>query len=420
MKVNVDTFGCRLNQAESETLQRRLLEEGFTLVGDYEKTDVYVVNSCCITKAAAARLRKQVRRVRRENPGAKIIFTGCYANLLGEQTSDKLPEVDVNFPGDEKLKLPAYLRKHYCDFPPDGGKKEGVRFKTRKFYKIQDGCSEFCSYCIVPHVRTNLWSRKKEAVLEDLKRLEADYNEVVLTGVHLGLYGRGLTSEITLFDLLQEIDRLAPNFRVRLSSLEPQDLSEELLDLIATSSNFCNYLYLPIQSGSNDVLARMGRKYRREDLLKIRETCDSYDDSFALNADLMVGFPGETEEDFLQTVNLLKNMRLSRAHVFRYSERPGTEAAQLNDKLHSKVKRERSEQLRGVAADLRKKFARKWNDREVEVVIEGQSKGKWCGYTEHYLPATVEGDCQRGEAVRARVHSAAGAELRADKINYTG
>ncbi len=422
MLVAVKSFGCQLNQAEGESLKRQLVERGFRISEGIREGGsspvAYVANSCCVTSQAAAKLRKNVRRIRRKHTGTEIIFTGCYAKHLAGRVKEVLPEVDTVFPDGEKEQVPSYLETNYRPGGPEN-RLNGEEFNTRKFYKIQDGCQEFCTYCIVPYVRPELWSRDPGKIKADVEKMtqEGDYNEIVLTGAHLGAYGEERKDDFNLQKLLAEIARIDPDCRIRLSSLEPQDVSPQIIDLVGKTEVFCNHLFLPLQSGSDRILKRMGRKYRREKLLEIGDKCYEIDPQFSLNSDLMVGFPGETKKDFEATVALVDELRLANLHVFRYSERPGTPAAGMEDKVHSRTAKVRSKKLREKGKSMANEFAQNLVGRRGEVVVEKKlSSGQWFGYSERYFPVWVTGDCCRGESVKVDFEASENGRLFARKV----
>ncbi len=407
MLVAIKTFGCLVNKSEEEKLKSRLIEQGFGLTWDCNRADICIINSCCITTSAAAKIRKEIRRVRRDNPTVELIFTGCYAKLLKNKAAGVVHQADKIIFNTDKTGVVEYLSAKYSASADLHKKSFDRQFNTRKFLKIQDGCREFCAYCIVPYVRTKLWSRPVEDILEQIDRWTAEeYKEIVLTGIHLGNYGKEQSSGINFLELLKRIEQASPNCRIRLSSVEPQDVTEELIELIATSQTFCNQIYLTVQSGSNRVLERMGRDYRGEDLLRIKQNCQKFSQEIFLNADLMVGFPGERENDFEQTMEIAKSLQLARAHIFRYSDRPGTVASSLDDRVEDRVSKQRSRRLHKLLELLAQRQALKLIGREVEIIAEYQDdSGCWFGYSEQYLPARLPGTARRGELIRGTVEA---------------
>lgn len=408
MDVGVHTLGCKVNQSESEQIQHQLMSYGFDIVDPNEQTaDVYVINTCSITISAEASGRKIARRFRRKSPDATIVFTGCYAELHGDELDDELPEVDHIVGTEDKSAIPRLLLRKTDTArlrPGEGTSK--VAFRNRKFLKIQDGCRDWCTFCIVPHVRPELHSLPPEDVLRRIRSLseEEGYGEVVLSGVHLGEYGVDREDDVDLTGLLERIAEMDIDGRVRLSSVEPQDVTERMVELIAESDRFCTHLHMPIQSGADPILDRMQRNYDRNYLLELGAFCRRQDPDFALNTDVMVGFPGETEEHFEQTRDLIEQLMFSRLHVFRYSERPGTAAARMKDSVHSRVRKRRCRELIELGEDLEERFAKRFEDTRDTVLIEdGDIGGVPRGYTRYYLPARVHGDVVSGERVPVRL-----------------
>ncbi|MGM0381291.1 MAG: tRNA (N(6)-L-threonylcarbamoyladenosine(37)-C(2))-methylthiotransferase MtaB [bacterium] len=407
MEVAVKTLGCRANQADSEKLINSLLQEGYRVVSELDKPDLYILNTCSVTTGAEAKARKLVRRQKRDNPKVQVIFTGCYAELEGTGIREELPEVDRVVPGRKKGELPDIIAR---DIEKPAGETGELQksLRTRKFLKIQDGCREHCTYCIVPRVRGELESKRLEEVLEEVKRLVEveNYREIVFTGIHLGHYGKDLGENDYLETLGRRIDSQYSSDRVRFrfSSLEPQDVSEELVDIISSSSVFCPQLHLPLQSGSDKILKRMGRNYSRQQYRGLIEYIHSTAPDIALSTDAMVGFPGETEEDFEQTRELIRELNFFDVHVFRYSERPGTPAAEMDNKIHSRKAVARSKKLRSLASELKEKYFEQFLGRKLKVLVEDNSEERSFGYSSHYFPVKINDTYRPGEFIQISPH----------------
>ncbi|MFP4687137.1 MAG: tRNA (N(6)-L-threonylcarbamoyladenosine(37)-C(2))-methylthiotransferase MtaB [bacterium] len=415
MKIAVDTLGCRVNQSESESLLNRFAKLGFDLVSADEQPDVYVLNSCSITTAAEASARKLVRRQKKNNPDVKIIFTGCYAKLAASEIEENLPEIDFLFPGERKEEIPAFLNETRGF---TGGKGEaGINFRTRKFLKVQDGCRDFCTYCIVPHIRNRLVSEPLEKVSRDVTRLveEEQYPEIVFTGIHLGQYGVDLDHhETDLVALVRKIENIkfTREVRFRLSSLEPQDAGAELIETVAGASKFCNHLHLPLQSGSDLVLERMGRRYDVREYLDTIKICRRCDPDFAISTDLIVGFPGESEADFEQTLEAVGKAKFSDLHVFKYSKRPGTPAADFEPEIPGDVVTRRSKKLRKAGRKQRKAYCQRFLGKPARILIENNSSENYSrGYSSYYLPVRLAGKHKPGTFVEAEIDTWCRGEL---------
>ncbi|MFB6226957.1 MAG: tRNA (N(6)-L-threonylcarbamoyladenosine(37)-C(2))-methylthiotransferase MtaB [bacterium] len=421
MEVGVKTLGCKVNQYESESLQEELLSYGFDLVDPESETpDFFILNSCSVTVSAQAKGRKLARRFRRKNEDSTIVFTGCYAELSGDELEEELPEVDYIVGNSDKDGIPELLlREAGPTDMPEGQGESHVAFRSRKFLKIQDGCRDWCTFCIVPHTRPELESMKPEDVIHQIRQLneENGYGEIVLSGVHLGDYGIDLDRDYRLTDLVRDLAEEPLDCRVRFSSVEPQDVTREMIDIIAGSDRFCNHLHLPIQSGSTPILERMQRNYDREYLYDLAEYCRQKDPDFALNTDLIAGFPGETEEDHERTKQLARDICFSRMHVFRYSERPGTAGEKMDDQVHSKVRKRRTKELIELGDELETRWARRFEGQTDSVLVEDREvDGSPIGYTQYYLPARIDGSPAPNETVSVTLGSFEGDYFEADLI----
>lgn len=421
MEVGVKTLGCKVNQYESESLQEELLTYGFDVVDPQEDSpDCYVINSCSVTVSAQAKGRKLARRFRRDNEDSTIIFTGCYAELSGDELEEELPEVDYIVGNDDKDGIPRLLLNEADPDQleaADGDCK--VAFRTRKFLKIQDGCRDWCTFCIVPHTRPELDSMPPEEVIEQIRILSRDreYGEIVLSGVHLGDYGIDLDREYRLTDLVEDLAEADLDCRIRFSSVEPQDVTQRMIEVIAGSDLFCSHLHMPIQSGSTRVLEKMQRNYDRNYLLDLAERCREADPDFALNTDIIAGFPGETEDDHERTKQLVEEICFSRMHVFRYSERPGTAGSKMKDQVHSRVRKRRTKEFIELEEELTERWAKRFEGREDTLLVEDREiDGDLAGYTSYYLPARIDADVEPNTRVPVRLKTFEGGSFRAEAL----
>lgn len=392
------TLGCKLNYAESSYLQQQFEEAGYTVVAFGEPADVVLINTCTVTEAADAECRKLIRRAVRYAPNAFIGVTGCYAQLKPGDVA-RLEGVSAVFGNQEKgylVELIERLRRlgegphvmvspfHTPCFQPARSADEDSR--TRAFLKIQDGCSYRCSFCTIPAARGPSRSMPFEQLREHIRALTAaGYREVVLTGVNLGDY-RASTGE-RLIDVLRLLEHLQPPFRIRLSSIEPNLLSTEIVELVARSAHLCPHFHIPLQSGSPEILRRMRRRYTveqyRQLVLSIKERLPEC----AIGVDVMTGFPGETEEHFEQTYRLLEELPVSYLHVFTYSEREGTLAATLPHPVPQRIRKARTHQLRLLSDSKRRQFysSAVGSLRTVIPEIHDPITGTWEGWTENYI-----------------------------------
>ena len=380
-------------------------EQGFTVVPFGKKADVIFINSCTVTKRTDYCCRQAVRKGIKVSPDAFVIIGGCYAELGADEIAD-IEGVDVILGAEAKFEVMQHLnglqkrerplivqaQNRARDFiAPNAG---DYRPKTRAFLKIQDGCDARCSYCAVPLARGKSRSSTLHDVINRAQELaKQNYKEIVLTGVHIGRYGNDLSEQITLKDLLIELVANVPNVRFRLSSLEPHELSCELIECIASLEQICRHLHVPLQSGSNHVLKAMNRHYTREEFkTKILELHSILPEA-GIGTDIIVGFPSESYADFTDTLQLVQELPLSYFHVFKYSSRPGTEAAKLKDDVSSSIKKERSEVLRLLDNEKRLHFISSFIGKEVNVLFERQSNsGVANGLTSEYLRVEAEAE----------------------------
>ncbi len=376
--VALETLGCKLNQAESESLARQLAAAGYRIVQPSDGADVYILNTCTVTHVADRKSRHLLRLARRRNPNALIIAIGCYVERAPEELVG-VEEVDIVLGNEEKAFLVQVLNQGglmntapACNPAP--------MLRTRSMVKIQEGCNQFCSYCIVPLVRGRERSVSPEQIVDEIKaRVAMGYREVVLTGTQIGAYSPSL--ELGLRRVLAESDVA----RLRISSLQPQDLSPQLIALWA-DRRLCRHLHLPLQSGSDRVLERMKRRYSVNDYERAVAMVREAISDIAITTDIMVGFPGESEEEFEQSYRFCQQMGFANIHVFPYSERPGTTAAQMLGKVPEEVKKERSARMLGLARESALRFRQQFLGRTMAVLWEQKTEEEvWSGLTDNYI-----------------------------------
>jgi len=392
--IKTFTFGCRVNQYETEYLRQGFEQLGYRPAQNGETPDLCIVNSCAVTAESEAKCRKLVRRLAKAYPATEIILMGCYAARAPEETA-RLPNV-VQVVGD-KSALPQLLAERGLSTPP-----QGIRYfpsRRRAYVKVQDGCQARCSYCIVPLVRPKLTSRPVEEVLCEVRRLLANgHREIVLTGVHLGRYGMehhtGKAANLT--ELVRQITNLEGEFRLRLSSIEASEVSPELLHLMTERrARVCPHLHLPLQSGSDAVLRRMNRPWPVRDFVNRCREIQSLLDMPTLSTDILVGFPGETEEDFLATCQVVEEVGFGRLHVFRFSPRPGTPAARMAGQITNRLVHERAERLIELGKRLSAQWLKRFLGRCLRVLVESplsDRTGRLLGTSDHYLPVAFPGE----------------------------
>lgn len=414
-RVAVTTLGCKTNQYESAAMEERLVGAGYEVVPFEEGADLVIVNTCTVTSATDRQSRNLIRRARRLNSTARIVVTGCYAQVA----PDKL----VNFPG-VALVIGNAEKKEFLDLLQDVAEtplvkvsdirreREAVplglsRFagRSRAFVQIQNGCDAFCSYCIIPHARGRSRSLPPEQALAQVRELVASgYPEIVLTGIHIGGYGADLTPAVSLRDLVARIQTETEVSRLRLGSIEPTEIPMSLVELIAQSSVICPHFHIPLQSGDDDILKRMNRLYDREFFRRMIQGIHGRMPDAAIGLDVIVGFPGETEKHFDNTLRFVEDLPATHLHVFPFSKRPGTPAAVMPDQIPAPIAKERAARLRTLGEEKTRAFAARFVGRELDVVVEAGEGAMRKGLTRHYLTVSFAGDEHLvGKAVRVRV-----------------
>ena len=401
------TFGCKVNQYESQALRERFSRKGLTEVEPDSGADLFVINTCTVTETASGEAMRTVRKLARRHPFAVITVTGCAADSHKQEFLG-LPGVRRVVTHDEKASLCDDPRLSAGDTAPSIFNLSISRFDrhTRAFLKVEDGCDLNCSFCIIPKVRGTAVSRPLESAVDEARRLvDHGYKEIVLTGVHLGSYGKDVAQRSLLPDLVERLLAIRGLARLRLSSIEANEISDPLIALMASEPRFCPHLHLPLQSGDDEVLRAMRRRYNRRQYLAACERVAERVADPSFTADVIVGFPGETAEQFDNTMEVCRRVGFSRIHIFPYSRRRGTDAALLPD-LPGRVKKERLRRLETLAAELTDRYASRFLGREVEVLVEADG-----GYTERYLKARVAG--APNTIVRARVERVEHGEIHA-------
>ncbi len=394
---SIQTFGCRSNQAEAFLWANEFQKHGLKYEKDFSRSDLVVVNSCTLTSRADSDTRSFIRRVSRLNPKARLIVTGCYAQRAPEELKN-MPQVSCLLSNKEKKDLDAKV----LSFAGPGKERQISPFRSRASVKIQDGCNFRCTFCIIPSVRGRSVSLDKREILARIKEfISQGSREIVLTGIHLCSYGSDLNTKSSLLELLQEIESLNGLRRLRLSSLDPRFLSSSLMEHIIASEKVCPHFHLSLQSGSDDILHRMGRKIRIEDYKNILASLREKSPRASLGADIIVGFPGETGEDFSQTYRFLEQSPLTYLHVFSYSPRPGTAAASWQQ-VNGKVKKERARLLRDLSSRKNTNFRRLFLGKECEAIVIKKKKARAEVLTSNYFKVLIP-SCPHDEGKEVRV-----------------
>lgn len=403
--ISVATLGCKVNQFESEALIDALEQKGYALIPFEEGADITIINTCTVTHRADFQSRQIVRRTFRSNPNSLIIVTGCYPQVEPDAFI-KMKEVRYLLGNGEKNQIPDLLPlMQKGEFPrvQVGDIQKETLFSetpfhsfhrhTRAFLKIQDGCNAYCSYCIVPHARGRPRSLHPERVVENLKIFkEKGFKEVVLTGIHLGAYGLDLNPPFPLEKLIGQLEEEETPYRIRLSSIEPGDFSPELIFTLSQSNKICPHLHIPIQSGDDEILKKMNRGYNHSFLSDLIQELHLRIPKLSIGADVIVGFPGETEEKFQHTYGLVESLPFSYLHVFPFSRRKGTPASQFPKGVDEEAIKKRAESMRELGKQKRQAFYRQFLNQELSVLVEDRKEketGRWKGLSRNYIPVLI-------------------------------
>ena len=415
MKFSIITFGCKVNSYESEFMKEQLLKNKYVYEDDYKKADIVIVNTCSVTNTADNKSKKMIRAIKRENPESILMVCGCTAENKREELNNL--DIDILIGNKEKSMVVKLIedfmdkKEKYIKFY-DGRKLEfeDMQIKdfnlTRAFVKIQDGCNNYCAYCIIPYVRGSIRSKKMEDVIEEVKELvEIGHKEIVLTGINTGAYGKELgTYDLT--DLIRNLSQIEGLKRIRVSSIEMTEINDKFINELKTNDKLCGHLHVSLQSGSEYILKLMNRKYTKEEyynnIIKIRNARPNVN----LTTDVIVGFPGETEEDFLESVEYCKKVGFSKIHVFPYSVREGTKAATMPNQLNNSIKKERARRLIEIDNDLQLKYNRKFIGEEVTFLVEEIVNGESIGHTENFLKVVVPSELDINKEYKVLVKDA--------------
>ncbi len=411
--VGILSLGCKVNTYESEYIRNILEKRGYEIKDFSDKCDIYIINTCTVTNTSDTKSSKMLRRARKENPDAIIVAMGCFIEsnkdnpipgidiVIGNRDKDKVPDlIDEYLKNKERIirlykgRTDIFEDMYITNFPG----------RTRAFVKIQDGCDNFCSYCIIPFVRGKCRSKDKDKVIEEITALVNNgYKEVVLTGIHTGSYGRDL--DISFADLLNEIIKIKGLKRLRISSIEATELNEDILNILKNSNIIVDHLHIPLQAGSNEILKSMNRKYDlkyfEDKIAEIR----SIRPDISITTDIIVGFPGETEELFKETLNTVKRINFSKVHVFPYSERKGTKSERLPNKIPSNIKKDYVKRLIELSKELEIEYASKFIGKELEILVEQTKDDFSYGHTSNYLNVKVKGKLPHNELIKVKITS---------------
>ena len=385
-------------------MAQKFIEKGYKICELTEDPDVVVVNTCTVTNIADRKSRQVLRKVKEENQQSIIVAVGCYVQVAKE-TVNNMKEIDLCLGNVEKKdiveKVEEYMKKNQKENTKIFDVNKETEFqemgaitfseKTIATVKVQDGCNNFCTYCLIPYARGRIRSRKKENVIEEVKEIaKKGIKEIVITGIHIASYGKDFDSNYRLIDLLEDLDKIDGIERIRLGSLEPTIVTEEFAKRLSKLDSICNQFHLSLQSGCDDTLKRMNRKYSCEEFFKVTEILRKYFKDVNLTTDIIVGFPGETDEEFEKTYEFLSKIKFYKMHVFKYSPREGTLAAKMTNQVDGNVKEERSQKLIELSNRNEKEYNEKYIGKRVEVLFEEEKDGLWSGYTRNYVRVFTE------------------------------
>lgn len=408
-KAALHNLGCKVNAYETEAMQHLLEEAGYEIVPFTQKADVYVINTCSVTNMADRKSRQMLHKAKKNNPDSIVVAAGCYVQTSEKEVLNDL-SVDIVIGNDRKHDLVRLLEEYSLDSVNDtvddinDGKHDfeelfidQTKEHTRAFIKVQDGCNQFCSYCIIPYARGRVRSRRFENVIAEVERLAVNgFKEVVLTGIHLSSYGVDFEEAVGLLELIQAVNAVKGIERIRLGSLEPKIVTEHFASELSKLDKICPHFHLSLQSGCDATLKRMNRKYTTKEYERGCELLRKYFVHPAITTDVIVGFPGETEEEFEQTKAYLEHIHFYEMHIFKYSKRKGTRAAVMPDQIDEQIKAARSEKLIALGHDMSKEFRKFYIGKNEEVLFEEKAvigdKEYFVGYTKEYVKVAKETD----------------------------
>ena len=413
-KVAFISLGCKVNQYETNAMSQEFIENGYDVVEFTDVADVYIVNTCTVTNIADRKSRQMLRRVKEINPEAVLVACGCYAQV-GKEELEKIDDIDLIIGNNEKKDIVEIIENYQNEknaiISDVMHQREYVEFgtttyteKTRAVVKIQDGCDRFCSYCIIPFARGRVRSRKIENIISEVEQIvDNGMQEIVITGIHIASYGKDFNYEITLIDLLEELNKIDGLKRIRLGSIEPTIITEEFVSRLAKLDKICDHFHLSLQSGCDETLRRMNRRY----------TCEEFEDgtkllrkafpNAALTTDVIVGFPGETDDEFNATYEFLKKIAFYKMHIFKYSQRKGTKAAVMPNQIDGSIKEQRSKVLLGLSDENEEKYNSEYVGKIVEVLFEEKDGDYYKGHTKNYIEVWAKGDNLENKIVNVKV-----------------
>ena len=401
--ISFYTLGCKVNQYETNAMAQKFEESGYKVVHGDEKSDVAIVNTCTVTNMSDRKSRQILRRIKKINPHTVVVAVGCYVQVAKEKV-EKIPEIDLVLGNNEKKDIVEYIETYLRDNEKLNKvsdvmyQKQFIDFgtityteKTRAAIKIQDGCDRFCSYCIIPYARGRVRSRKSESITEEVKQIVNEgIQEIVITGIHVASYGKDFEEDYKLIDLLEDLNKIENLKRIRLSSIEPMIITDKFIERLTKLEKICHHFHLSLQSGCDETLKRMNRRYTTTDFMEVvKRIRNKYQDAM-LTTDVIVGFPGETEKEFETTYNFLKEVKFYKMHVFKYSQREGTKAAVMPNQVDGDIKEQRSQRLIELSNKNQEEYNKDYIGKQVEVLFEEREGKYYKGHTANYIMVKYE------------------------------
>ncbi len=399
--VKFITLGCKVNQYETNAMTQKFIEEGYKIIEENNEEiipDICIINTCTVTNMSDRKSRHMLRKMKEKNTDTIVVAVGCYAQVAKQELS-KIEEIDLVLGNNEKVEIVKYVE----EFLEQRQKKvetedvmQSRKFsefgditfseKTRAVIKVQDGCDRFCSYCIIPYARGRVRSRKPESIISEITKIaKSGIKEIVITGIHIASYGKDFKEDYQLIDLLEGINKIEGIQRIRLGSIEPLLITDEFVTRLKKLEKICHHFHLSLQSGCDETLKRMNRRYTTEQFEKIVKILRNAYEDVNLTTDIIVGFPGETEEEFSKTFEFLKRVKFYKMHVFKYSPRKGTKAAVMENQVSGNIKEERSKRLIELSNKNEIEYNNKYIGKEVEVLFEEKKDGIYKGHTQNYI-----------------------------------
>ena len=392
------TLGCKVNQYESNGMAQKFIKKGYEVIDSTKKADIYIINTCTVTNMSDRKSRQMIRKTKELNPNAIIVACGCYAQVAKEEL-EKIEDIDLILGNNEKNDIVQFIENYIKTSKKESKihdlmlQKDFIDLgevtytsKTRAVIKIQDGCDRFCSYCIIPYARGRVRSRKPENIKSEISKIAKEgIKEIVITGIHIASYGKDFKEEYKLIDLLEEINKIEGIKRIRLGSIEPLLITQEFVNRLKKLEKICPHFHLSLQSGCDDTLKRMNRRYTTNQFIEIVELLRKNFEDVILTTDIIVGFPGETEDEFNKTYKFLEKIKFYKMHIFKYSPRKGTKASIMPNQIDGSKKEERSQKLIELSNKNQKEYNEKYIGKQIEVLFEEKKEGYYHGHTKNYL-----------------------------------